>query len=588
MTTPEEQRLAALLHGEAEMLDARDSLSLIRTGVARRRTRRRVALSASALGTSVALVGALVLAGGSGTSSLQPGPLATQPSASASAAPTPTPAAPALPADPDGSTTSKPGTPFWPFTSDQQAAAWAADNGARSWADNPVEVAQHLVDDLLRLEDLVADRYGDGPEVTLRVGGAEGEEVAEVELAQLGTGAERPWVVLRVVSADDGRPLVITSPDPGRSVTSPLAVTGTVPGVDESVRVSLRTATGTLLDEVSAPAGSELPWSATLRWKDTWTTGVVYAATRSPRDGKVSRLAAVPVRRALRPAAALPAPGSAFVGTVGGVVKLLSATDGSVLRQLSYPPKGFIDGRPVLSERHVTWVRSSDACRGSIVRTDLESGDSTTLLDGRAADVAASPSGDWLAWVTSTGCAGDGERAEVVLRFPTGQELVVAARELDISGAGPELLDLRDDGTILLRVSGEDSSALFVVPPGRDIAVRLTSPAGCTAGSAAFDSKGVIAFELCSPQKQPPTRVLFDATTGGRVGASPLADSVFIVSAATTAPPAAGDTLVLVQLADPYLDIRRVEGAELVPVLSQPDCPQFQGPGPTCVVDVDW
>ena len=57
-------------------------------------------------------------------------------------------------------------------------------------------------------------------------------------------------------------------------------------------------ATGRNLASTSTPAGSALPWDASLTWTDrSWTTAGLVAKTTSLKDGSVTRVAVVTVRR---------------------------------------------------------------------------------------------------------------------------------------------------------------------------------------------------------------------------------------------------------------------------------------------------
>jgi hypothetical protein len=184
---------------------------------------------------------------------------------------------------------------LWPFTSVEQGQAWMTDHGKRPWADDPTAVAIHLVRDLLKLEVEVVqsapyDESTDvAPTITLKV---QGRQVGVVHLVRVFSGG--PWTVVSVCCTD----LIITSPMPGAAITSPTQVTGRVTGVDENVQLRLLTATGRDLATSGAPAGGEEPWTGTLTWaaQDWYTAGVV-AITRSPRDGSITRIAVVVVKR---------------------------------------------------------------------------------------------------------------------------------------------------------------------------------------------------------------------------------------------------------------------------------------------------
>lgn len=581
MTTPEERELAALLRGEADQLGplgpASDGLDRIRGGIARRRTRRRIALSTAAAGVAAVLAGTLALTGGSGTTSLEP--IATQ-SPTSSPTATPTPTASPIAADPDGSTTSQPGTPFFPFTSDAQAAQWAAAPGDRAWADDPVQVAQHLVDDLLDLEGVRATRDSclcdDRAIVTLQAGDA---AVGRVQLSHLGTGSRRPWVAMSLDAHATGQ-LSVTSPTAGSEVSSPLTVIGTVQGVDENVRVSLRTATGTLLDEQGAPAGSEKPWSATLRWTaDDWTTGVVTAVTRSPKDGAVNRVVALPVRRDPTPRAFVPGPTEAFAAEKDGVVGLYSVTDGKRLVQVSFPPAGYTDTSPRRSGTKVLWVRVGRECDDRmLVQRDLATDVTTTLVADQPllpGPLAVSPDGRWTAWATRPGC--ETGPTTISLQGPSG----IREIEADEYAAVAEL-DLRDDGALLVGISGEDGGSLSLYQPGATRPVPLDAAPDCLLFHGGFVGDRVVGLELCDPfaADPKPLRRVELSLTGDRL--STQATTLRFVERLTTS-----DGQVLVQTQDPKGTVGRLVGTRFEPFLQQPACAEtLEARG--CVTGIDW
>jgi hypothetical protein len=572
VTTPEERRLAELLQGEAELLEPGGSaLDAIRSGVRRRRARRRTALSASALGLAVVVGASVALAGGGTTSSLEPAP---QASSSASATPSPS----AVPsADPDGSTTSVPGTPFFPFTSDEQAADWAAAPGDKAWASDPVQVAQRLVDDLLQLEGVEAGPTSENGFSPLTVGGA---LVARVQLAQLGTAPERPWVALRVLSADEGRLLEVTSPLPGNTVTGVVRAAGTVVGVDESVRLQLRSAAGELLAEESVMAGSERPWSASLAYTSTsWSLGVLTAMTSSAKDGSVARLVAVPVLRDASPTREVPGPTEAFVGEVDGVVGLYDATDGERLLQVSFPPAGYTDVAPRRAGTKVLWLRLGRECSDrKVIQRDLATDVTATLVADQplVPVLAASPDGRWTAWALRPGC--ESGETTVVVQGPDG------TREIGF-GDGGEVsdLDLNDDGALLAEYAGEDGGSMAFVPPGsRSIAESgFDAEEGCLLFNPAFLDEQVVATEVCDPfDGTTPLRVVTMSVTGER-----LSETVTQLDSLPRV--ATADGQVLTQRFEPSGAIGRLVDGRFEAILEQPACREtLEAKG--CLTSVDW
>ncbi|MCA1711376.1 MAG: Gmad2 immunoglobulin-like domain-containing protein [Actinobacteria bacterium] len=291
--TPEE-RLRQLLHEHDEVPVSGDGLARIRARLDARRRRRLVPAAAMAGVLAVAAAVGISMADG-GTARLHPEPVppaasfSPSPVASPSPMPTPSPSASPTPV-PSGVTTSGGGMPVWPFASNAQAAAWQADPGTRAWASEPVQVAQHLLDDFLDLTGTAVGTDTRGP-VTSAVVKVAGRPVCTVRLEQVG-GPDGPWSVTGAVAED----LAITSPRPETRVPSPLMVTGTVTGYDESVHVQLRANAGRELAAGYAMAGAERPWTQRLAWTDeNWTTGALVASTFDGK-GDLHALVLLPVR----------------------------------------------------------------------------------------------------------------------------------------------------------------------------------------------------------------------------------------------------------------------------------------------------
>jgi hypothetical protein len=287
--TPED-RLRDILKGEAAaIMPAGDGLALIRERVARRRRLRLLAVPGGALVTAAAVVAVFALTGPPANQSLV-GPPAEQPTATPTATTEPT-QAPTAPPLQMAMVSPYRGPALWPFTSAEQGRAWMNDHGARPWAQDPLAVAQHFVDDLLKLDSVTAS--GTAPNVTLTVPGpVASKQVGVVHVVRTFEGG--PWTVVSVCCTD----LTITTPEAGTAITSPTEVSGRITGVDENVQLRLITATGRDLASTGAPAGTEMPWQGSLTWTDQdWFTAGIVAITRSPRDGTINRIAVVVVKR---------------------------------------------------------------------------------------------------------------------------------------------------------------------------------------------------------------------------------------------------------------------------------------------------
>ena len=110
----------------------------------------------------------------------------------------------------------------------------------------------------------------------------------------MGGHPDSPWSVTGSTSDT----LSVRVPADEAAVSSPLAVSGRVVGVDESVLCSLVTASGHQLALTHTGAGSALPWRAALVWQDTsWSVAAVAAVTFSPKDGSPSAVVVTAVSR---------------------------------------------------------------------------------------------------------------------------------------------------------------------------------------------------------------------------------------------------------------------------------------------------
>jgi hypothetical protein len=556
-----EDRLRDLLRSEADTIHPTgDGLARIRERVARRRRVRFWLLPSAAVATAAAAAAfVLVAPDHPQTQTLQPG---ETPSATATSEPS-TSASPA-PVD----TGDWQFAAFWPFAS--AAEARAADPPA-AWTTDGLEVGKRLVRDVLKLPDVtVVQTCVSCEALTLKVGA---QDVGTLQLGHYTVHGTRVFTVADVSGTD----LTVTSPKAGAAVVSPLSVTGRVTGVDENVQLRLLSTAGKELASASAPAGSAVPWSATLTWSSTdWTSGAVVGVTRSPRDGSVNRVVAVPVTRATG------AITSSFAGLVDGHVSLFDGTTGGLLRQLTYPPKGTSDIWASWSGGTLAWVRTKGASVCVDELDQLKDGTPSTVLKSTTAHLASpvlSPSGGLLAWVEQPCDAG---AQHVVVRGGGAPDRrLEAPREV-------AALDVRDDGALLLweynpAVIGGN---LVVVPPGATSltsgAPAITPAAGCETGSAgAFDGQDVVVFESCSGR----TRVARYDDTGHRLSAGAASSGELPQSVSVRN----GRLLVELFGGDTYGDIAVVIDGRTTTLIdnSRPDCSSI-GNLKGCVRAPDW
>lgn len=285
MTTPED-KLAALLREQAEtVVPAGDGLSKIQQRVAARRKARWLVVPGAALVTAAAVSAFFVFGTSDDRTSLRQ---VVSPGPSATASPSPS-------ASPDGFV----GQPFapaiWPFASHDQAEAWRQYPQGKPWAGDNLGVAQHFVDDYLKLTGVHLVQTCNSCDV-VQILGADDQEIGTIGLVREDDGSPRAYSVAGVTF---GSSFTVTSPTEGQKVTSPLQVKGTIVGVDENVAITLVTQDGRVIGSNGAPAGSGAPWSTTLTWTDSnWYTGALVLKTYSPRDGSLNRLIVLRVVRA--------------------------------------------------------------------------------------------------------------------------------------------------------------------------------------------------------------------------------------------------------------------------------------------------
>jgi hypothetical protein len=504
--TPEE-RLRDVLRSEATtIVPAGDGLVRIRERIARRRRARMWVVPSAAVATAAAVGAFFLLAPDSRrTATLDP---AQTPTATAQPSPSASPA----PVVPDDGGMPLNFAAIWPFTSQAEADTWRVEV---PYAQNALEVGRHFVDEFLVLRGVnVSQQCVSCGVLRLDV---DGTHIGDITLGRFGTGfASGNGTQLYTVTAVSGLDLTITSPKPGDRITSPTSVTGRAGQPDEHVSLVLRAQAGNELAQDGAQAGRELPWTADLSWSDqAWSHGAIVGNTRSAKDGSLTRLVAVPVLRGTA------APSSSFAGLVDGHVSLFDAANGQRIRQLTYPPSNKQDIEAAWSADQLAWVRvdRDHECDNELDR----------LVNGKASKVAGStsrmfgsvhlsPNGDLLGWV-ETPCGSP---------QPAPSELVLTSQGREVhrwtgpSGSTVSLLDVLDDGTLLVATNDQEASgpgAIGVLPAGASTvnALRpLRQAPGCNlASGAAFRNGAVVAFESCGED----IRLARFALSGSRTGA---------------------------------------------------------------------
>ena len=481
MSAPED-RLRQILLAEAEdIIPAGDGLQQIQERLAHRRSLRSKLVPAVAVGgvLAVAAAAALVVSLTDDGSLTQPEQRArdTRPS------PVQTPPSPFTPTP--TLTTSAPGIPVWPFTTDAQAADWAARPAARPWATDPVQVTQHLLDDYLNVPGRATSRVDADPDAAVVEVSAGGRPVSQVRLVRVGTGTDGPWSVTGATSDN----LSVTQPADGDEVHSPLAITGRASDPDTSVH--LRLIADRVLGEGYAMAGRDRPWTHSLSWSGTtWSVGALVANTFDGK-GDLRAVTLTAVRRSVATTPKPPAAGTVFVAVDQERIVSVDARTGQRLRQLSYPPTGVTDLNPDMGGGDVVWVRiQPDSCTSTIIRAGVTGGAAGVAVEAKHIGrklPSLSASGSKLGWVEQE-CGGDA--IHVVVRGADGGSVMTVP-----TSEGVKDLDVRDDGyAVVWTVSG-----VYVVPPGAgaltpDMQLRAD---GCTLAAPAWDGTAVIAWQLC-------------------------------------------------------------------------------------------
>jgi hypothetical protein len=571
-----EERLRDLLRSEATtIVPGGEGLARIRARIERRRRLRTWLVPSAVLATAGAAAAFFLLTPDDRrTATLQPG---QTPTATATEEPSPaatTTMAP-VPADDGGIPLDRPA--IWPFTTQAQASSWVDDHGSVPWAENGLEVGRHFVADYLGLKEVhVAQTCVSCDVLHLDVNG---RSVGEITLGRIGAGfASGQGTHVYTVLAVGGTDLTVTTPKAGAGITSPTSVTGRITGVDEHVQLRLLSTEGRELATGGAQAGSAVPWSATLTWSRTdWSAGAIVGVTRSMKDGSVNRVVAVPVTRSDTSSTA------SFAAIADGHVNLYSTTDGAKLKQLTYPARGRVDTDATWSSGTLAWVRTAgaSACVNELDR--LDGSKASTVASSTSVRYGwpqLSPSAGRLAWVESP-C--DGTGPEKLVSSVNGTE---GQRITGPSGSVMNLFDVADDGALLILTNDRQASGpgvIGILPAGAttlDGIAPLTPASGCNLYSgAAFDSKGVVAFEVCGSD----VRLVHFARSGTRTSTGPgqhgePPDSISV-----------RDDVLLVWLfgGDRYGDIAVVRDGHTTTLIANSGCSSISDLK-GCVRDPDW
>ena len=234
-----------------------------------------------------------------------------------SAAPTGSSQAPSSASSPVTSPTTSPSVvpatfrfqPLWPFGSVSAATAWqaASASGSQPWRLDAGQTALSFCSGYLGFTEIdrVLSTELKGDEAWIGVGAPVEEgtprAVAVLHLARIGTGPTntRPW---EVVGSEDTR-LTLTRPAYGATVGRSLTVGGLIMGVDESLRITVRSLEHGVLGSVQgiSAGGYNDPWSVNLVIDDSVATRatVVVSTGGHLADVEAFAITAVTVRPAV-------------------------------------------------------------------------------------------------------------------------------------------------------------------------------------------------------------------------------------------------------------------------------------------------
>jgi hypothetical protein len=278
-----ERRIEQALQARANTvsdLDLRPALPPESSDVQRRPVRTRwaapllAAAAVAAVVVATAVVGDIVRsrnapAGGSGAGA-SPTPTApTNPPPHSGAAPSPSPSAVGSPSGTPSPSPAKGFSlvyePLWPFGDFAAAEQWrTSGRGAQPWHLDVGQTALSFTRDYLGFTDIdrvtstVFDGLGAHVGVGYRTPAGANATAAILHLVRFGARGDSGW---EVVGSDDTT-FTLERPAYGSTVTTPMVVGGRISGVDENVRVWIRSGSAPASVRATIPAGgSGSPWT---------------------------------------------------------------------------------------------------------------------------------------------------------------------------------------------------------------------------------------------------------------------------------------------------------------------------------------
>jgi hypothetical protein len=378
-----EELLRTSLYDEAEtIVPAGDGLSRIQGRVTTRRARAAWWHPVAALGGV-----AVVAVAGFGAYALTRTPPHPSSVKASNAGDTPTPTPDASVSTPTAPVVSKPTFPasaFYPFTSAAAEQQWAAQDGPskQPWVGDPELLAKLFVASFVQqpgVTDVFA-RHISGRTATITLGRTlhDGNRAVPVKVTTVSmVRFDKAWLV--VGASDGGGELKLTNPKPGQTLTSPVVVAGPGYGVDENVRVDVRTVSGIARtgDVPTVAFGNGVPqWSTTVPFVAADPRGAVVVVELSMADGGPGRITAVGVNFATVQAASYP---QYFYGVKNGRVAKFSSRDGTAISYLTPAEPGGGASDPQLVGDKVYYVDGAGTCVNALRSVPVAGGPPTTV-----------------------------------------------------------------------------------------------------------------------------------------------------------------------------------------------------------------
>jgi hypothetical protein len=172
--------------------------------------------------------------------------------------------------------------PLWPFTSLAQAQQWNPADGHQPWHGDAGETALLFTENYLGFTDVTTvisstvDANGQAHVTVGYLDGNGGKHTAAVlHLVRYTRTYGDTTAGWEVVGSDDTT-FTLEQPAYGSQVVSPMTVGGHITGVDESIQVTVRSASGGATSVPAFPAGGvNSPWSTTVPFTQTGVLTVV-------------------------------------------------------------------------------------------------------------------------------------------------------------------------------------------------------------------------------------------------------------------------------------------------------------------------